>query len=78
MLTKLAGVLDQELERLPEKYRVPVLLWRAGGKGRRKVARQLVLPETVQWLPLESTRPRPRLRVDHRLPLHVCVSGRKC
>ena len=42
---ELAGVLDQELERLPEKYRVPVLLCELAGKSRKEVARQLGLPE---------------------------------
>ncbi len=38
-------VLDQELNRLPEKYRVPVVLCDLEGRTRRDVARQLGIPE---------------------------------
>ncbi len=38
-------ILDQELSRLPEKYRVPVILCDLEGRPRRDVARQLSLPE---------------------------------
>jgi RNA polymerase sigma factor (sigma-70 family) len=41
----LRPVLDQELERLPEKYRVPLVLCDLEGQTRKEVACQLGLPE---------------------------------
>jgi RNA polymerase sigma factor (sigma-70 family) len=42
---ELAALLDQELNRLPDKYRVPVVLCDLEGGSRKDVARQLGLPE---------------------------------
>jgi hypothetical protein len=41
----LVSVLDRELSRLPEKYRLPVVLCELEGRPRREVAGQLGLPE---------------------------------
>jgi RNA polymerase sigma factor (sigma-70 family) len=38
-------LLDQELSRLPDKYRIAILLCDLGGKTRKEAARQLGLPE---------------------------------
>jgi RNA polymerase sigma factor (sigma-70 family) len=42
---ELLGVLDKELDRLPDKYRVPVVLCELEGRSRKEVARTLGLPE---------------------------------
>ncbi len=42
---ELLSVLDRELSRLADKYRVPVVLCDLEGKSRREVARQLRVPE---------------------------------
>jgi RNA polymerase sigma factor (sigma-70 family) len=42
---ELQVVLDQELARLPEKYRLPVVLCDLEGRPRQEVARQLAIPE---------------------------------
>jgi RNA polymerase sigma factor (sigma-70 family) len=47
---ELLGQLDQALGRLPEAYRVPVVLCELEGRSRKEVARSLGLPEgTLSW-----------------------------
>jgi RNA polymerase sigma-70 factor (ECF subfamily) len=41
----LAALLDRELSRLPEQYRLPIVLCDLEGRTRREVARQLNLPD---------------------------------
>jgi RNA polymerase sigma factor (sigma-70 family) len=41
---EMLGLLDRELSRLPDKYRVPVVLCELQGRTRKEVARQLRIP----------------------------------
>jgi RNA polymerase sigma factor (sigma-70 family) len=55
--------LDQELSRLPDKYRVPIILCDLEGKTRKEAARQLRLPEGT----LASRLARARAMLARRL-----------
>jgi RNA polymerase sigma factor (sigma-70 family) len=47
---ELLARLDHELNRLPEKYRVPVVLYELEGRSRKDIARLLGVPEgTLSW-----------------------------
>jgi RNA polymerase sigma factor (sigma-70 family) len=52
----LHSLLDQELARLPDKYRVPVVLCELEGRARKEVARQLGIPEGTLSSRLASAR----------------------
>ncbi len=60
---ELAARLDDAIRRLPEKYRVPLVLCELQGKGRRQAARQLHLPEGT----LSSRLARARQMLARRL-----------
>lgn len=65
-------VLDQELSRLPDRYRAPVLLCDVEGQTRKEAARQLGLPEGT----LSSRLARGRALLARRLTRRgVALSG---
>jgi RNA polymerase sigma factor (sigma-70 family) len=49
-------ILDRELTRLPEKYRVPLVLYHLEGRTHREVARELSLPEGTLSSRLSTAR----------------------
>jgi RNA polymerase sigma factor (sigma-70 family) len=59
----LRPLIDHHLSRLPERYRVPLVLCDLQGRARRDVARQLGLPEGT----LSSRLARARALLGHRL-----------
>jgi RNA polymerase sigma factor (sigma-70 family) len=69
---ELQAVLDQELSRLPDKYRVGIVLCDLEGKTRKEAARQLGLPEGT----LAGRLTRGRAMLAKRLARHgLAVTG---
>jgi RNA polymerase sigma factor (sigma-70 family) len=69
---ELRNVIDQELSRLPEKYRVAIVLCDLEGETRTKAARKLGLPEGT----LAGRLTRGRVMLAKRLARHgLAVSG---
>jgi RNA polymerase sigma factor (sigma-70 family) len=67
---ELRPILDQELNRLPDKYRVPVVLCDLEGQKRRDVARRLSIPEGTLSSRLATARRMLAKRLArHRLSL---------
>jgi RNA polymerase sigma factor (sigma-70 family) len=68
----LQPILDQELSRLPDPYRIPVILCDLEGKTRKEAARQLGWPEGT----LSSRLSKARVLLAKRLARHgLTVSG---
>jgi RNA polymerase sigma factor (sigma-70 family) len=70
-LQELGPLLDQELSRLPDKYRLPLVLCELEGRPRKEVARQLKLPEGT----LSSRLATGRKMLASRLARHGLASS---
>jgi RNA polymerase sigma factor (sigma-70 family) len=72
----LLPLLDQELSRLPDKYRVPIILCDLEGKTRKEAARQLELPEGTLSTRLSRGRAMLAKRMArHGAALSVCAAA---
>lgn len=70
--------LDYELNRLPDKYRVPVVLCELEGRSRKEVARLLGMPEgTLSWRLAQAKKMLAKRLSRHELaiPLGVLAVG---
>jgi RNA polymerase sigma factor (sigma-70 family) len=69
---ELLALLDKELDRLPDKYRVPVVLCELEGRSRKEVARTLGLPEgTLSWRLAQAKKILARKLSRHGVALSV-------
>ncbi|VTR94762.1 sigma-70 family rna polymerase sigma factor : Uncultured bacterium genome assembly Metasoil_fosmids_resub OS=uncultured bacterium PE=4 SV=1: Sigma70_r2: Sigma70_r4_2: WD40: WD40 [Gemmata massiliana] len=71
--TGLLPFLDREIERLPERYRVPVVLCELEGRSRGDVARQLGIPEGTLSSRLAYARKILAARLKHHAPGSLAV-----
>jgi RNA polymerase sigma factor (sigma-70 family) len=69
---ELLPLLDQELHRLPDKYRLAVVLCDVQGRSRKDVARQLAIPEGTLSSRLATARKRLAVRLSR---LGFALSG---
>lgn len=65
-LWELKSILDEELQRLPDKYRAPIILCELRGLSRKEVARQLRCPEGTLSSRLASAHERLHARLASR------------
>src|SRR5262245_22543464 len=69
---ELPALVDQELARLPDKYRIPIVLCDLEGQSRKDVARRLGIPEGTLSSRLATARQRLARRLTQR---GVTLSG---